>query len=253
MESDSVNATDRLLSVRVPPPGWPIMYQCWDKLLFLHWPLLPESLRPLIPEPLAIDTFDGAGWVSITPFTMWGVRPVFLPPLPVLSRSHELNVRTYVHLDGIPGIWFFSLDANNLLVVLGARLTYHLPYFSARMSLEQRDRTIYYASRRTHPRAAPAEFEAVWTVGDGLPQAPKPGSLDFFLTERYVLYSARGDAVYRARIFHRPWPLQEANLLSCRSTMIESQGLPSPVEDNPLLHQQGEPLKVRVWPRVRVR
>src|SRR5215212_434475 len=78
------------------------------------------------------------------------------------------------------------------------------------------------------------------------------GSLRFFLTERYVLYSARKDALYRARIFHQPWPLHEANLLSCRSTMLESQGLPS-TRDMPLLHQQGEPLKVRVWPRVRVR
>jgi uncharacterized protein YqjF (DUF2071 family) len=251
MRRERIDEVDHL-SVPTRPPGWPIMYQCWDKLLFLHWPLPAESLRPLIPEPLVIDTFDGVAWVSITPFTMWGVRPVFSPPLPVLSRSHELNVRTYVHLDGFPGIWFFSLDANNLLAVLGARLTFHLPYFYARMNLEQRDRTLRFTSRRIHPRAAPAEFEAVWTVGDRLPQ-PEPDSLDFFLTERYALYSAREDALYRARIFHRPWPLHKARLLSCRSTMIESQGLPSPLEGDPLLHQQGEPLKVRVWPRVRVR
>jgi len=250
MKREMLDDLDRL-AVRVPPPGWPIMYQSWGKLLFLHWSLPVESLRPLIPEPLVIDTFDGVAWVGITPFTMWGVRPAFLPPLPVLSESHELNVRTYVHLDGVPGIWFFSLDANNPLAVLGARLTYHLPYFHARMSLEQRDLTIHFTSRRTHRNAAPAEFGATWTVGERLPQS-EPGSLEFFLTERYALYSARKDALYRARIFHRPWPLHEARLLSCRSTMIESQGLPLS-GGAPLLHQQGEPLKVRVWPRVRVR
>jgi uncharacterized protein YqjF (DUF2071 family) len=101
------------------------------------------------------------------------------------------------------------------------------------------------------PHAAPAEFKAVWTVGDRLPQS-EPGSLQFFLTERYALYSASGAALYRARILHRPWPLHEAHLLSCRSTMLESQGLPAP-GDAPLLHQQGEPLRVRIWPRVRVR
>jgi len=228
------------------------MYQSWGKLLFLHWPVTAESLRPLIPKPLVLDTFDGTAWIGITPFTMWDVRPVFLPSLPFLSESHELNVRTYVHLDGVPGIWFFSLDANNLIAVWGARLAFHLPYFNARMSLEQRDRAIYFTSRRTHRGAAPAEFEAVWTVGERLPPS-EPGSLRFFLTERYVLYSARkGAALYRARIFHQPWPLHEARLLSYRSTMLESQGLPSS-EDSPLLHQQGEPLKVRVWPRVRVR
>jgi uncharacterized protein YqjF (DUF2071 family) len=250
MIQESVTETDRL-SVRKRPPGRPIMYQWWGKLLFLHWPVPGKALRPLIPEPLAIDTFDGVAWVGITPFTMWGVRPAFLPPVPFLSKSHELNVRTYVHLDGVPGIWFFSLDASNLVAALGARLTFHLPYFHARMNLERRNRTIHFASRRTHPYPAPAGFEAVWTVGDRLPPS-EPGSLRFFLTERYVLYSARKDALYRAHIFHHPWPLHEADLLSCRSTMLESQGLP-PSGGTPLLHQQGEPLKVRVWPRVRVR
>ena len=212
MTREPVDAVDRL-SVRARPAGWPIMYQSWGKLLFLHWPVPADLLRPLILEPLAIDTFDSTAWVGITPFTMWGVRPVFLPSLPFLSESHELNVRTYVHLDRIPGIWFFSLDANNPIAVWGARLAFHLSYFNARMSLEQRDRTIYFASRRTHRDAAPAEFGAVWKVGERLPQS-EPGSLQFFLTERYVLYSAHGDTLYRARIFHRPWPLHEARL--CR-------------------------------------
>ncbi len=110
---------------------------------------------------------------------MWGVRPAFVPPVPFLSESHELNVRTYVHLDGVPGIWFFSLDASNPVAALGARLTFHLPYFSARMSLERRDRTLHFASRRSRLNAVPAEFEAAWRVGNRLPQSG-PGSLWFF-------------------------------------------------------------------------
>ena len=154
------------------------MYQSWDKLLFMHWPMPVEALRPLIPDPLTIDTFEGTAWVGVTPFTMWGLRPVFSPSLPALSRSHELNVRTYVYLDGMSGVWFLSLDANNPLAVLGARLAFHLPYFTASMSLERRDQTIYFASRRTQVRATHAEFDAVWTVGEKLGQA-EPGSLDF--------------------------------------------------------------------------
>lgn len=227
------------------------MHQHWGSLLFMHWPVPAEGLRPLIPEPLAVDTHDGLAWVGITPFTMWGVRPALVPPLPSLSESHELNVRTYVRLDGVPGVWFFSLDANNAAAVLGARVAFHLPYFRARMSLERRDRTVYFASRRASRRAAPAEFEAVWRVGERLDEA-RPGSLDFFLIERYCLYSARGGRLYRVRIFHRPWPLHAARLLSFRSTMLETQGLPSPAGE-PLLHQQGEPLKVSVWPKSRVR
>lgn len=249
MKRGSIDAVD-CLAVRNCPSGWPIMYQSWGELLFMHWPVPMDSLRPLIPEPLVIDTFDGVAWVGITPFTMWGLRPVLLPAVPFLSESHELNVRTYVHLDGVPGVWFFSLDANNPLAVWGARLAFHLPYFAARMSMERRDRTLHFASRRTHRHAAPAEFEASWTVGDRLP-TPEPGSLDFFLIERYCLYTARADHLYRVRIFHRPWPLHTARLLSYSSTMVESQGLPSP-EGEPLLHQQGDPLRVRVWPPVKV-
>jgi len=250
MESGQIGTIERL-SVRARPPGLPIMYQTWGELLFMHWPVPPRSLRPLIPEPLGVDTHDGAAWIGLTPFTMLGVRPVFAPALPFLSESHELNVRTYVHLDGVPGVWFFSLDANNPLAVLGARLAFHLPYFGASMGLERHDRVIRFASRRTQRRAAPADFEAAWRVGDELGEA-RPGSLDFFLVERYCLYSAHKGRLYRARIFHRPWTLQSASLLSYSSTMLESQGLPAPGGE-PLLHQQGEPLRVRVWPRTRVR
>ena len=251
---ETIDGVDRL-AVRARPPGLPIMHQHWGSLLFMHWPVPVDLLRPLIPEHLAIDTHDGLAWVGITPFTMWGVRPAFTPPLPYLSESHELNVRTYVHLDGVPGVWFFSLDANNALAVLGARVAFHLPYFKARMSLERRDRTISFTSRRAPRRAATAEasaeFEALWTVGERLGEA-QPGSLEFFLIERYCLYSARGGRLYRARILHGPWPLHAARLHSFRSTMIEALGLRSP-EDGPLLHQQGEPLKVRIWPKTRVR
>ena len=219
------------------------MYQSWGELLFVHWPVLAQSIRPLIPEPLSVDTHEGVAWIGLTPFTMGGVRPVFAPSLPLLSESHELNVRTYVHLDGVPGVWFFSLDANNRVAVLGARLAFHLPYFGASMSYERRDRTIRFTSRRPDRRSAPAEFEAAWRVGDELGEA-RPGSLDFFLVERYCLYSAHRGRLCRARIFHRPWTLRSASLLSCRSTMLESQGLPAP---------GGEPLRVRVWPRIMVR
>ena len=150
----------------------------------------------------------------------------------------------------MPGVWFFSLDADNAPAVLGARIAFHLPYFKARMRLERRGRTVYFASRRVDDRGAPAEFEAVWTVGERLGEA-RPGSLAFFLIERYCLYSACGGGIYRARIFHRPWPLHEACLSSYSSTMLESQGLPSP-EGEPLLHQQGKPQKVGVWPRRRI-
>jgi uncharacterized protein len=235
------------LSVRRQPAGWPLMHQIWDSLLFLHWPVPPQRLRPLIPGGLEIDTFDDSAWIGVTPFTMRGVRPPLLPPPPLVSRSHEINVRTYVHRDGVPGVWFLSLDANNSLAVLGARLAFHLPYFRARMHLEQEKETIRFSSHRVHGAAPPADFQGAWRLAEGLPEA-LPGTLEFFLIERYALYArAGGGRLLRGRIHHRPWLLRKAQLLHLSSTMIESHGLPSP-QGVPLLHAQAEALRVGIWP-----
>src|SRR5665213_1567472 len=100
------------LSIRARPPGWPVMHQTWSKLLFMHWHVRPDLLRSLVHHDLEIDTFEGKAWVSISPFVLSGLRLPLMPAIPGVSQSYEINVRTYVHRDGIPGIWFFSLDAS---------------------------------------------------------------------------------------------------------------------------------------------
>jgi uncharacterized protein YqjF (DUF2071 family) len=166
-----------------------------------------------------------------------------------VSQSHELNVRTYVHVNGVPGVWFFSLDASNTLAVLGARVALGLPYFRARMRLRERDSDIQFASTRAHPGAPAARFEGTWARGEPLP-SPSPDSLDFFLVERYCLYTVQWRRLYRVRIFHRPWPLRRVEWLSFTSTMLESQGL-STSPEAPRMHAQGESLRVGIWPAER--
>jgi hypothetical protein len=226
------------------------MHQNWGRLLFMHWAIDAELLRPLLPSQLSIDTFDGKAWIGVVPFTMWGIRASFLPAIPGTSAFHELNVRTYVHLNGVPGVWFFSLDAVNSLAVWGARTFYHLPYFKAEMSLAQEGKTINYSSKRIDQRGSPAEFQASWAIGEPLPQST-PESLEFFLTERYCLYSSHRDQLFRSRIFHRPWPLRSAELVSARaggyeSTMIQALGISAP-QAEPLLHY-AESIAVDIWP-----
>ena len=226
------------------------MRQNWGKLLFMHWPVDKELLSALIPSQLSIDTFDGRAWIGVVPFTMWGIRASFLPPVPGTSAFHELNVRTYVHYRGEPGVWFFSLDAANRLAVWGARTFYHLPYFNARMSLAQQGKRIDYSSTRVDERGPAADFQATWSVGESLPRT-EPESLEFFLTERYCLYAFHRDRLFRSRIFHQPWPLQNATLESSHSTMITSLGIPQP-EGRPLLHY-AESIEVDIWPLKEVR
>lgn len=219
------------------------MYQTWAKLLFIHWRVPIESVRPFIPETLGIDTFDGSAWIAITPFTIPKLRPIFVPPLPGISSFHETNVRTYVYRDGIPGVWFFSLDANSNFNVLAARTFYHLPYKSANIRMEEVDNRISYRLHR--PAKRHARLRGEWSINEEMPQA-EPGSLEFFLTERYFLYTTSGDALYRCQIHHPTWPLQRAELHHLQTDLITAAGMTEPAEE-PLIFAGG-PVEVEVWP-----
>lgn len=198
------------------------MAQTWLDLLFAHWPVPPEALRPHLPPGLPVDTYEGMAWVGITPFVAT-VRP---RGLPTLQRFPELNVRTYTTVGGRPGIWFFSLDAGSGPAVLGARLTYRLPYFRAAMAVERDATTVRSRSER------PGASWAATYAPTGPPEPAAPGTLDHFLTERYSLYTTGFGTLLRADIQHPPWPLQAATARITRNTMAPLE-LPA---HEPLLH-----------------
>jgi len=229
-----------------PLPAGPwVMAQIWHVLLFAHWRVSAAALRCLIPEQLAIDTFDGSAWLAVAPFRMSGVRLRGTPALPWLSAFPELNVRTYAVRDGKPGVWFFSLDAGNPLAVAIARSWFHLPYFRARMHCEQRDGWIDYASERMHSGGPAASLRCHYRpVGPTF--SLRPGTLEHFLTERYCLYALDGRGhLIRGEIHHQPWPLQRAEAEFERNTMAESWSFP--LTSQPLLHF-AKRQDVVVWP-----
>jgi uncharacterized protein len=217
----------------VPRKLW-FMGQTWLDLLFAHWALDPGAVRPHVPRPLKLDTFAGSAWVGITPFLVSGLRLAPMPPVPYLSRFPEINVRTYVTLAGKPGIWFFSLDAESGFAVSSARRLYHLPYFVAEMSASRSGNRVSYSSARTDEQGHNARFEGRY--GPTGPASPaEPGSLEYFLTERYCLYSLddRG-TLHRGEIHHPPWLLQPAEAKISVNTMAPP-GLDLP-DEPPLLH-----------------
>jgi uncharacterized protein YqjF (DUF2071 family) len=239
-------STEERLAGRTKPDTSPIMHQTWGKLLFMHWTIPAGILRGKIPACLEIDTYEDQAWIGITPFTMWNVRAVAVPPIPGLNAFHECNVRTYVHLDGVAGVWFLSLDINKTIPALAARLFYELNYLKATIDLCQVGRAINYSLKRPpQNQSAAASLEAAWEIGDSRPEAA-PESLEFFLTERYCLYGGNAGRLLRARIWHVPWSLHSAKLNALRSTMIASHGLPEP-EGPPLLHY-AEERDVLIWP-----
>ena len=221
------------------------MLQVWKTVLFLHWPVDKACVARLLPREVEVDTFDGNAWVSLVPFTMSGIRHPLGPPIPGLNAMHELNVRTYVRHQGVPGVWFFSLDASNGLMVRSARSFYHLPYFKARMSLVRKNSRVNYRSERRHRGSVPATLEIVWESGDRLPEAPA-GSREFFLTERYSLFTAHKTFLYQGRILHSPWPLQSARVLELRSDVVQASGIELPGLD-PVVHYSDR-VEVEIWP-----
>ena len=107
--------------------------QEWHHVLFLHWPVDAGALRPLIPEPLEIETREGSAWITVLPFAMRRLRLRGLPALPSLSSFPQLNVRTYVALDDRPGVFLLRVAVGSRLAVRLARRLFHLPYDRTRV------------------------------------------------------------------------------------------------------------------------
>ncbi|MCD7036451.1 DUF2071 domain-containing protein [Metabacillus sp. GX 13764] len=188
----------------VPKGPW-VMAQSWEHLLFMHLRVQPEALRDLIPASLQIDTFKGTAWITIIPFLIRDMR-FGSHPVPYLGDYLELKVRSYVKRQGVPGLYFFSFDANKILDAAGARMT-SLPYYYAKMNMSFEDQAFqYYSKRRGRSGAL---FEGQWRPKGKMYQ-PEKGSLESWLLERYYAWSPLGRLLIQVGIPHKPWQVREA-------------------------------------------
>ena len=199
----------------------------WRHLLFENWPVDPELIEAHLPEGLEPDTFDGSAWLSVIPFTNVNVRPKGLPKAAGL-RLPELNLRTYVTRDGVPSVYFFSLDAQGISSVLGARIFHHLPYYYARISLAWDEGRVQFSSRRLHPGDRPAHFEGrYWPTGEPFSAPDEP--FGEFLVERYRFYTQAMDGSIRyTDVSHEPWTLYPAAAEIETNTVLSANGFGQP-------------------------
>lgn len=224
------------------------MQMGWRDLALFHWRVSPETLRPHIPAPLQLDTWEGEAWIGVVPFWMEEVRMRWAPPIPSTHRFPELNVRTYVRSNERRGVWFFSLDATSKLAVRAARLL-NLPYFDAEIQVSRRDGAVVYQSRRTHRQSPAAALDASYRpVGDVRPA--EAGSLEHWLAERYCLFTETPAGKIRILdIHHPPWPLQKAEAEIRANTMSRTAGIDLSGAQ-PLAHY-AQSLDVLAWrPRI---
>jgi len=147
----------------------------------------------------------------------YSIRANLFVPLGVRLRG----LRGSQELKATPaggGIWFFSLDAASAPTVLGARLSYGLPYHWARMQIRSTGNRVLYTSARTGAMAA-----ITIDVGRALAQ---PDALTLFVTERYRLYTELLGSLAMASVEHERWPLHAATLVSLEETVRRAARLP---------------------------
>lgn len=197
-----------------------VMHQRWESLLFLHWRFPPARIQETLPSGLCVDTFDGDAYLGIVPFYMRNVRPVTIPAVPWISFFLELNVRTYVFdRRGVPGVWFYSLDCNQPLAVLIARALTGLRYYHAAMSATGGDFIDYSCRRRGTTDVARYRYR-----GFGEARESGPGSLEFFLLERYYLFARRGGSLVRGQVAHTPYRYRDAEVDAWSTTPAQLDG-----------------------------
>jgi hypothetical protein len=237
------------------------MHQGWRNLLFLHFPCEPEVVQALLPPGLFVDTFpdasgEGRAWIGLVPFQMQGIRLNGAPLIPGTHGFPETNLRTYVHRDGRrPGVWFFSLDAANTLACATARRLFSLPYHRATMTIRMEgvDSFFYEGTRWPEKRSirfGPAHSGAAYSIraeAIGRTDRARAGTLEFFLMERYLLYSRRGHRLFTGRVHHPPYEIRSARAEVAHESLCRAAGLaPQPFSHahfSPGVHVEVFPLR----------
>jgi uncharacterized protein YqjF (DUF2071 family) len=220
-----------------------VMKQGWHDLAYIHFRYDPQEVANILPVGLDVDAFDGSAWVGLVPFSMRGIGIPHLPSIPYLGSFPEVNVRTYVVRDGVPGVWFCSLDINRILPTLVARTTYQLPYCFGKVHNKRIDNELFTAVERRWPKGS-AHTSIHLAIGEMIPE---PSPLEIFLSARWGLYSqTRSGSIRYAPVSHPQWPLQRATILSLDDSLVEAAGLTAPVGAPHVMFSTGVPVRVGI-------
>jgi uncharacterized protein YqjF (DUF2071 family) len=184
------------------PDGKWHYYQEWNRVLFFHWAAPAEVLRKAVPKGLELDLFEGKAWISLVPFTMENIRPRQLPPFAPISDFHEVNLRTYVIHNNIPGVYFISIEAQKWLSAKLSKGISGLPY---EKSVIRRSHGKYVAANALKKFSLDVEYAIGEAVG-------KKSGLESFLTERYALYLGQNGKLFRYDTHHREWKIKSVDI-----------------------------------------
>ena len=217
-----------------PLPDLPwVSTQRWEDVLFLHWPVSPDVLTPHIPQNLQLDLYEGTAWIGIVFFQVKGMRLRSMPALPWLSSYLQLNVRTYVTCNGLPGVYFFSLNVDSKFACLMAKTVYSLPFRRANMKMDKQGDYINMVSVRKKGQF-PEELSCSYTPVSSVFQA-QINTFDHWLLERYCLWNIKNNHLYRTDIHHTKWNFQKVEVMIRSNSMV---GFEHRIcfQDHPVVH-----------------
>ena len=189
--------------------GEPLFIAAWHRVLMIHLEVDADSLQHDVPFQL--DLYHGRAFVTLVSFTMQGLKPryggrwtaqLFKP----IATHDFLNVRTYVHHGGEPGIHFLAEWLSNRLAVRLGPATFGLPYRHGKIAYDLNwERLpmqgcvtdvktgmglVYHGSTIPSPRFQPCDEE----------------SQTEWLMERYTAFNSAGGHRRFFRVWHPPWP-----------------------------------------------
>ena len=246
----TVPSIEQRVALQHRPDRMAVMSQRWEDLLFLHWEANADAIQETLPPGLTVDRYEGKAYLAIVPFKMSAIRPRGLPPVPYFSNFLECNVRTYVHdANGVPGVWFYSLDTDRWLAYWVARRFFRLPYAWSPMSYQMTGNIQHYQVRR---RSEQTQIEYAFQ-SESVTRVAAPGSLDLFFLERYALYSfhRHKDQLYRGRVYHKPYEVAEVANHTWDTKPFAWNQLPAP--QGPPMHSCfSKQVVVEVFPLERV-
>jgi uncharacterized protein YqjF (DUF2071 family) len=215
---------EEITAETVRPVARAVLGQRWTDLAFLHWPVAPERVAPLLPAGTVPDVFEGVTYAGLIGFRMERVGFLGGPGVPYLGTFCETNVRLYsVDAQGRRAVVFRSLEAERLVPVLVARAALRLPYMWARMRLTRDGDELAYVSRRRWPGPRGASTGIRIRVGEPI-AGPTP--LEHFLTARWGLHTRAWGRTRHLANDHPRWPLHRAELLHLDDTLLAAAGLP---------------------------
>lgn len=202
-----------------------------EDVLFAHWPVPVAQLTAIVPDSLAIDTYDGTGWVSVLAHEVTGAQLTGVP-ISLLPTFGEVEFRTYVTHEGEPGVHFFSCDTSQEPTSTISNRLSALPFYPASISVRRHDGEITLRSRRNTD--SQARFDVRYTP-TGATDTAAPDSLAAFLIERHTYFAVDDGELLIGTVERDPWELSSVDASIKTNTLFEATNLEPPADD-PVFH-----------------